>query len=148
MGKKRVKLVKIGSEMVSLFVDFSKAFDPVHSERLNEIILAYGIPEETVSLIMMLYENSKSMARPRRRYRLFWYSSRSTARRYLSILSAHPVLGLRLRTSVDLHKELGFTLTKSCSSRTQWKSLLTLTTLMISLCFQSSSTKLQNSSIF
>ena len=64
MGKKKVKLVKIGSEMVSLFVDFSKAFDPVHSERLNEIILAYGIPEETVSLIMMLYENSKSMARP------------------------------------------------------------------------------------
>ena len=47
-----------------MFVDFSKAFDSVHREKLNEIILAYRIPEETVSAVMMIYQNSKSMVRP------------------------------------------------------------------------------------
>ena len=30
---------------------------------MKEILLAYGIPNETISAIMMLYENTKSMVR-------------------------------------------------------------------------------------
>ena len=48
---------------VLLFVDFSKAFDSIHRRKLEEIMLAYGIPQEIVSAITMLYKNSRSMVR-------------------------------------------------------------------------------------
>ena len=48
---------------VLVFVDFSKAFDSINRGKLSEIMLAYGIPQETVSAIMMLYKNSRSMVR-------------------------------------------------------------------------------------
>ena len=88
-----------------MFVDFSKAFDSVHREKLNEIILANGIHEEIASTIMMLYQNSKSMVRSPDGDTDFFDiiagvlqgDSRSTARRYLSTLPVHPVLGLRLK---------------------------------------------------
>ena len=44
-----------------LFIDFSKAFDSIHRERMKNILLAYGIPLETVNGIMMLYKNTRSM---------------------------------------------------------------------------------------
>ena len=46
-----------------LFVDFSKAFDSVHREKMEKILLDYGIPKEIVIAIMILYKNTKSMAR-------------------------------------------------------------------------------------
>ena len=46
-----------------LFVDFSKAFDSVHREKMGKIILAYVIPKEIVTAIMILYRNTKSMVR-------------------------------------------------------------------------------------
>ena len=46
-----------------LFIDFSKAFDSIHRGRMREILLAYGIPCETVNGIMMLYKNTRSMVR-------------------------------------------------------------------------------------
>ena len=42
-----------------LFVDFSKAFDSTHRENLEQILLAYGQPKETVDAILMLYQNTK-----------------------------------------------------------------------------------------
>ena len=44
-----------------LFINFSKAFDSIHRGRMREILLAYGIPCETVNGIMMLYKNTRSM---------------------------------------------------------------------------------------
>ena len=46
-----------------LFVDFSKAFDSIHRGKLFEILLAYGLPQETVNAIYMLYQDSKAMVR-------------------------------------------------------------------------------------
>ena len=46
-----------------LFVDFSKAFDSVHRGKMEKILLAYGIPQETVSAIMMLYKKTKALVR-------------------------------------------------------------------------------------
>ena len=42
-----------------LFVDFSKAFDSIHKGKLEQILLAYGLPKETITTIMMLYKNTK-----------------------------------------------------------------------------------------
>ena len=46
-----------------LFVDFSKAFNSVHRGKMEKIILAYGIPKEIVTAIMILYRNTKSVVR-------------------------------------------------------------------------------------
>ena len=42
-----------------LFVDFTKAFDSIHRGKMEQILLAYGLPKETVAAIMMLYRNTK-----------------------------------------------------------------------------------------
>ena len=41
------------------FVDFTKAFDSIHIGKKEQILLAYGIPKETIAAIMILYRNSK-----------------------------------------------------------------------------------------
>ena len=46
-----------------LFVDFSKVFGSVHREKMEKVLLAYGIPKEIVAAIMILYRNTKSMVR-------------------------------------------------------------------------------------
>ena len=46
-----------------LFVDFIKAFDSIHREKMEQILLAYGLPKETVAAIMMLYRNIKIKVR-------------------------------------------------------------------------------------
>ena len=43
------------------FVDFSKAFDSIDRGKMEQILLAYGLPKETVIVIMMLYTNTKAM---------------------------------------------------------------------------------------
>ena len=50
-------------EAVLLFVDFSKAFDSVHRGKMEQILLAYGIPKETVNAIMMMYKNTRAKVR-------------------------------------------------------------------------------------
>ena len=42
-----------------LFVDFTKAFDSIHTGKMEIILLAYGLPKETVAAIMILYRNTK-----------------------------------------------------------------------------------------
>ena len=43
---------------VMTFVDFRKAFDSVHRGKLMQILYAYGIPNEMVSAINILYTNT------------------------------------------------------------------------------------------
>ena len=50
-------------EATLLFIDFSKAFDSVHREKEEQILLANGLPKETVAAIMMLYKNTKVKVR-------------------------------------------------------------------------------------
>ena len=42
-----------------LFVDFSKTFDSIHRGKMEQILLAYGLPKETVAAITILYRNTK-----------------------------------------------------------------------------------------
>ena len=46
-------------ESTILFVDFTKAFDSIHRGKMEQILLAFGVPKEIVAAIMMLYRNTK-----------------------------------------------------------------------------------------
>ena len=52
-------------EATILFVDFFKAFDSIHRGKMEQILLAYGLPKEAVEAIMMLYKNTKEKSAPR-----------------------------------------------------------------------------------
>ena len=43
-----------------LIVDFTKAFYSIHRRKMEEILLAYGLPKETVAGIMILYRKNQS----------------------------------------------------------------------------------------
>ena len=61
-----------------LFVDFTKAFDSIHREKMEQILLAYGQPKETGAAIKILYRNTKVKVRsPERRHRILRHCSRS-----------------------------------------------------------------------
>ena len=46
-----------------LFVDFSKEFESILKGKMEQILLIYGLPKETVAVFMMLYKNTKAHAR-------------------------------------------------------------------------------------
>ena len=48
-------------EATLLFIDFPKAFDSIHRGKMEQILLAYGFPKETVTVIMKLYKIMKTM---------------------------------------------------------------------------------------
>ena len=41
------------------FVDFTKTFDSIHRGKMEQILLANGLPKETFAAIMVLYRNTK-----------------------------------------------------------------------------------------
>ena len=101
--------------MTLLFVDFTKAFDSIHRE-MEQILLAYGLPKETVAAITILYRNTKVKVR-----------SPDGDTEYFDIvagvlqgdtLAPYPFiicLDNVLRRSIDKIKENGFELTKKRS---------------------------------
>ena len=50
-------------EATILFVDCSKAFDSVLRGKMEQILLADGLPKETVTAIIMLYRNTEVKVR-------------------------------------------------------------------------------------
>ena len=105
-------------EAVLLFIDFSKAFDSIHREKLSSILLAYGVPQVIVDAIAMLYKNSKAIVRsPDGDTDLFQIEAGvlqgDTLAPYLFIIC----LDYALRISADKNNDLGITLTKRKSSR-------------------------------
>ena len=40
------------------FVDFAKAFGYIHRRKIEQILLAYDLPKETIAAIMMIYKNT------------------------------------------------------------------------------------------
>ena len=46
-------------EATMLFVDFTKACDSIHGGKMEQILLPYSLPKETIAAIMMLYRNMK-----------------------------------------------------------------------------------------
>ena len=43
--------------------DFTKAFDSIHRGKMEQILLAYGPPKETVAAITILFRNTKVKVR-------------------------------------------------------------------------------------
>ena len=50
-------------EATIFFVDFAKAFDSIHRGKMEQILLTYRLPKETVTAIMILYRNTKVKVR-------------------------------------------------------------------------------------
>ena len=101
-----------------LFVDFTKAFDSIHRGKMEQILLAYGLPKETVAAITILYRNTKVKVH-----------SPDGDTEYFDIvagvlqedtLAPYPFiicLDYVLRTSIDKIRENSFELTKKRSRR-------------------------------
>ena len=101
-----------------LFVDFTKAFDSIHRGKMEQILLAYGLPKETVAAIMILFRNTKVKVRsPDGDTEYFDIVARvlqgDTLAPYLFIICLDYVL----RISIDKIRENGFELTKKRSRR-------------------------------
>ena len=101
-----------------LFLDFTKAFDSIHRGQLKQILLAYGLPKETIAAITILYRNTKVKVRsPDGDIEYFDIVSGvlqgDTLAPYLFIICLDYVL----RTSIDKIRESGFKLTKKRSRR-------------------------------
>ena len=101
-----------------IFVNFTKAFDSIHRGKMEQILLAYGIPKETVAPIMILYRNIKVKVRsPDGDTEYFdivaGVLQGDTLAPYLFIICLDYVL----RTSINKIRENGFELTKKRSRR-------------------------------
>ena len=70
-------------EVTILFVDFTKAFDSIHIGKMEQILLAYGQPKNTIAAIIMLYKKYERLS-PGWRHRLFRHCSRCTERGHTS----------------------------------------------------------------
>ena len=96
-----------------LFVDFTKAFGFIHRGKVEQILLAYGLPKETVAAITILYRNTQVKVRsPDGDTEYFdivaGVLQGDTLAPYLFIICLDYVL----RTSIDKIREKGFELTK------------------------------------
>ena len=101
-----------------IFIDFSKAFDSIHRPKMAEILKSYGIPNKIINAIMILYSNNKPMVRsPDGDTELFEINSGVLQGDTLAPLLFIITLDYVLRTSIDLHKDLGLTLQKSRGRR-------------------------------
>ena len=101
-----------------LFVDFTNAFDSIHRGKMKQILLAYGIPKETVAAIMMLYRNTKVKVRsPDGDTDCFDIVAGVLQGDTLAVYLFIICLDYVLRTSIDKIKENGFKLTKIRSRR-------------------------------
>ena len=101
-----------------LFVDFTKAFDSIHREKMEQILLAFGLLKETVAAIMMLYRNTKVKVRSPDGDTDYFdivvgVLQEDILAPYLFIIC----LDYMLRTSIDKIIENGFKLTKERSRR-------------------------------
>ena len=50
-------------QVTLLFIDFTKAFDSIHRGKMEQILLAYGLPKVTIAAITILYRNTKVKVR-------------------------------------------------------------------------------------
>ena len=46
-----------------MFIDFSKAFDSIPRGKMEQILLACGLPKEIITATMKLYKNTKAIVR-------------------------------------------------------------------------------------
>ena len=100
------------------FVNFSKAFDSIHRRKTEQILLIDGLPKETITVIMMLYKNTKVRVRSPDGDTGYFdivvgVLQGDTLAPYQFVI----FLDYMLRTSIDLMKENVFKLAKERSRR-------------------------------
>ena len=101
-----------------LFVDFTSAFDSIHRGKMEQILIAYGIPKEAVAAITILNRNTKvKVCSPDGDTDYFdivvGVPQRDTLAPYVFIICPDYVL----RTSIDKIRDYGFELTMKRSWR-------------------------------
>ena len=105
-------------EATLLFIDFSKAFNSIHKGKMEQILLTYSLPKETVTAIMMLYKNMKVkvclLDGDTDYFNIVAVVLQGdTLAPYLFIIC----LDYMFRTPIDLMKENGFMLPKEISRK-------------------------------
>ena len=101
-----------------LFVDFTKAFDSIHRGKMEQILLAYGLPKETLAAITILYRNTKVKVRsPDGNTEYFNIVAGVLQGDRLALYLFIICLDYVLRTSIDKIRENGFELTKKRSRK-------------------------------
>ena len=65
-------------QVTFLFVDFTKAIDSINSGKMEQILLAYGVPKETLAAITILYRNTKVKVRSPDGDRILWHTPLSS----------------------------------------------------------------------
>ena len=103
-----------------LFVDFTNVFDSIHRGKMEQILLAYCQPKETVAAIMILYRNTKVKVRSLDGDTYYFdivagVLQGDTLAPYLFIICLEYVL----RTSIDEITENDFKLTKKKKKKKQ-----------------------------
>ena len=103
-----------------MFLDFSKEVDSIHKKDKDQILLAYSLPKEIITTIIILYKNTKAMVCSRDENTDVFNIVVGVLLGYIlvSYLFIHCVAYL-LQTSIYQIKENGFTLKKSNQTITQ-----------------------------
>ena len=135
--------------MTLLFVNFTKAFDSIHRGKMEQILLAYGLPKETVAAITILYRNTKVKVRSLDEDIEYFdivagVLQGDTLAPYLFIIC----LDYILRTLINKIRENGFELTKKKAEGTPQKQLQTPTMPMTLRYWQIHPTKPKHYCIF
>ena len=101
-----------------LFVDFTQAFDSIHRGKMEQILLAYGLPKETVAAITILYRITKvKVCSPDGDIEYFDIVARALQGDMLAPYLFIICLDYVFRTSIDKIRENGFKMTKKRSRR-------------------------------
>ena len=82
-------------QVISLFVEFTKAFDSIHRGKMEQILRAYGLPKETVAAITILYRNTKVKVCSPDGHRILRHCSRSTTRGHTTPITLYHLSRLR-----------------------------------------------------
>ena len=111
-------------QVTLLFVDFTKAFDSIYKGKMEQILLAYGLPKEAVAAIMILYRNTKVKVRsPDGDTEYFDIVAGVLQGDMLAPYLFIICLDYVLRTPIDKIKENGSELTKKRSRRYPTKTI-------------------------
>ena len=76
-----------------IFVDFTKTFDSIHRGKIEQFLLEYGIPKETVAAITILYQSKSTITRWR--HRKLRHCCRSTTRGHACSIPLYHLSRLR-----------------------------------------------------
>ena len=110
-----------------MFVDFSKAFDSVNRKAMLHILLNYGIPQEIVKAIAIMYDNPSSFVQtfdgPTEEFQTAaGILQGDTLAPFLFVI----VVDYILRQSIDTHKSKGIDIMPNKTNREKNKYLTDL----------------------